>query len=491
MLQHIHTRLHQFGLSPAKLALILIAVVFSILLELRMAETPYLYQVDSWTHRYFTERTETQSILLRHIETANGNTFAPYDSIMRTNIALLSSFSGIDVYTFYRFGSIVLRLLYILVLYMALTAFTRYEGLALMVAVISFSSWYYSWRSHLMFPENSVLLYNILIIWSFKRLIDTRDKGYSALVAVCFVAVMYTHTRSLYYTAIIYAGFVLHMFVHYQWYNLRLIVLHHTVAIVFVFPILLENASILRQVVAYNFGDQSTYGSIVAESPRYAPPDFDFYLRHMGYLLLPMGIASALIIIVAGIKEHLHVFTMLLLGFILSLGPRLQLYVPPDRMQAYLYIPITIGIVSAMTIIFDKSLNRVGQFFVISGFIAWSLINTYLTDPWFALWRGEFPASEHLNTLLADDPDAYVGLIDDTMRAFFLMDHPEQICLIDVTDQAFIANVETPQPDVCVEPEFYLSRAIDNHPPGYQLLQEHNQYYLFVSEAHTPIAADS
>ena len=206
-----------------------------------------------------------------------------------------------------------------------------------------------------------------------------------------------------------------------------------------VLPNSLRVFRLLVSTIVDNFGASSSYGSIVQGAVQYSPPSFGTYLYFIGPLFVVLSIFGAILILTKDERENLPILILLIISLIFSLGSFLHIYIPTDRLQAYLFIPVLITSMVSIKYFFNNLSKSFKILFVFLIFL-FSFITLVNTSPWFALWHGEIEAGDYLN--LNYKPGELYYLDEGVQIEFLRFEYPLSVTR-DVTKAKYVITKDT------------------------------------------------
>jgi len=457
--------------------IVALLALFVGLIAIQLTNSGYLDSVDPWTHRFFTQFAESRMLYSDTVIIHNGQMQQPYLTFMRTVIYLLTQVGQIDTYTLFFYGSLVLRAVYILLTFACVLALTRHATTALICGVLLFTSPYFIFRSYMTFPENIAVLFFLGLILGFEKYRNSNKAIFLILVVVSLVGGAYFHPKSLYISGFIVAGYLLYFIVNVEFRKVEYTLLSIIVSLFITLPIFPNLTSTVSAVVIDNVGDNSIWGSFIQGDSRYLPPGVNDYIQFIGYPVIILSMLGIIRCVRDGIRRNIHLLFMLACTFTLSLGTHLHIYMPTDRMQAYLYIPLVL-IASVYLTSYIKRANHISQFFLLILITMFALSTTIDNKPWFALWHGEIPMSEQINILMAENPDAILEIDGDAIFMSVLMQYPDRICVPYVLEFPWYRPPQKDSIPDCSTADYHLARS--NEPiTGYRILANYDAYFLF------------
>lgn len=373
-----------------------IILLFSILIFNQINSTDKLYNYDSWHHLYFTEHGESEQFFSDSIETYDGELTSPYKSFLRSEIYLFHIVTGISLFEIFQFASIFLRILFVLMVYITALTFTKNKIVSLLTTILIFTSYYFVWRSYLTFPENLAIIFFLFSIWALENYKLKDKKIYLVFLIFVIISIAYVHPISLIFLCLILASYLLFFLINKNYRQIKVILWFILASLIFIAPIVNYLFALLKDRIFGNIGSESAYGSIAETMVQYTPPAPSTYIYYSGLIMILLSILGVIYLFKKDIKNNLPVIFILTFSFILSLGSWLHIYVPTDRMQAYLFIPLVI-----VSSIYLKNLllkkPKYVTCIIIFLIIIFSVFNVISIPPWFALWHGESEMGNYLN----------------------------------------------------------------------------------------------
>jgi hypothetical protein len=453
-------------------------VFFSTLTIAKIIQTPYLYSLDPWRDVFFTPYAEPNEFFTAEVEVHNGKLVAPYRTFLRSSVYLFSSMSGLDAYSVFRFASVFLRILYVLLAYAVVNTFIEDRKLSLIVVFLIYSSDYFVWRSYITFPENLAVLFHLLSLWSLENHRRTGKSVFLVTVAISLSAVLFVHPKSLFFSGFIVTAYVVPFLIAGKFKAARDILTSIGAVVILALPVLVEILKILASTVTDNFGDTSSYGAIARALPTYLPPTYASYEGFIGPLILLFTFLGIVRLVGRGLMHHLHILLLLAFSILLSLGTYFKLYVPTDRMQAYLFIPLILVASISLESLFRETESLLARRAIVTAVVVLSVFNVVHTDPWFGLRHGEIEIADRINQLLVGDSQSHLVSIEANIGLIApLLADPDRVC-IEPGDLDFVLG-DNPQSLADCDHAQYRVTENREPPEGYSLLVGAKDYYLF------------
>jgi len=463
--------------SSHLLILSAIVLLFSMMIAIETAQREYLYSYDPWIHHFFAKYAETQEFFSRTVEVHNGIVETPYRTFLRSDVYIFSLITGLEIFQVVRFATVFLRFLFVLMVYMVANVLSDDKKIALMTSVLIFSSYYFVWRSYISFPENLVIIFFLLEIWAFEKYRKSDKVVFLYFVGLSLVGTIFIHPKSIYIAGAIIAAYLAYFIIAKDIKTIKSILILVLVSSLISFPILMETISIFIDTFVYNIGFASSQGLVSKGNPQYIPPTFLSYQRYLGEAIIIITILGLVYLIRRDIRRNLPLLLIFSFTFLLSLGTHLQIYVPTDRMQAYLFLPLIAIAALSLKHLFAEMLGSYAIMISIASLVVLSVFNVSEVRPWFAHWHGEIGITKAINELLDADNQALIFVDEASWKAFYLLEHPGNICINEDENHDFVVENSTRLAD-CQAPEFYLSKT-EIPPDGYSFLIQENEYYLF------------
>jgi len=458
--------------SQFHLLIIVVILLFASLIIIETAKTEYLYSFDPWAHLFFAKFAESEEFLSNNVTVHNGSIGASYKSFLRSNFYTFSMVSGVEMYQLVRFGGVFLRIIYTGLVYILILTITNEKLVALFTAIIIYASPYFAVRSYLSFPENFAILFYLLALWAFEKYRATKNASFLSIPSFSFVAAAYIHSKSIPFFSFIIVAYLTYFLIEKKYKEIKHIIISFAVSIVFMLPILYDtflSVSILQNNI--NFLTEDTLAA------RYLPPTFSSYENYLSTLLLVLSIYGLFYIIKNHGKRYLPILILFLLTFILSLGMHLNIFVPADRMQAYLFLPIIMVVGVYLKHVYQSIESPLGKNFLITATVILALLNVQNISPWFPFWHGEIEISQTINELLEIDEEALVSIGDEEKMLLYLIDKPKQVC-INGTFYRFKRSGFQQSIHNCESSKYILSKS-DTPPNDYRLFSQENDYFLY------------
>lgn len=438
--------------------LTLLIVTFLAILYAKIEDQPYLFSYDPWQHLLFSELGEAEEYFSRTLTYQGSVGELPYNSTMRSLLFLLHRISGLEIYVMMRLGGFFLRIPYlILVLLLVRTFVTDKPQFLLAATLLATTSSYFVWRTFILFPENLVILFHMLLFWASELSRRKGRAGDLVLVALAWGSVFYIHPRSIFYSSFIVGAYGVSLWLNYS----RPTFLKYGFAIlsgtIFAFPVLWDYAGDLVRTLQVNVGQNSSFGLVAAGNPRYLPAGVQEFIDYTGALML-LGAAIGIVYLLrTHARKSIHLLLFFAASFGLALGPLFKIYVPTDRMQAYFYLPVIVLAATGYYHLIWKHAPRWLHAVLCAGFLAISVLTAVESRPWLGLQSGQIEMAEFINTRLANEPDALLFYDTPISTLWPLLRHPAQICIASVYDLHFSHSEDPDQIAKCSQADYVVT----------------------------------
>lgn len=452
--------------------------LFSIQLFTAINSSSQLFNFDPYRHLFYTDFGESVDFLNNEIPVHNGIIIDRYKTLLRANTFIFSQVTGFSNYQIFRFGSIILRGLYIILIYLVLREFTKNASISLLGTILLFSSPQVIWRSTIYWPDNLANLFFIFALWILEKYRNEKNEQLLYLLAISFLGEIFTHPPSLYILGFIIIGYLAYFLIEKDLEALKKIAIAGLISLIISFPIVADIVEVvINKTLVNNLGDSSRFAPLAKIDIRYTPPDLTFFLSQSGPVLILLAAFGLIYCLYHNFKRSLPLVIFFSLTFLLSLSTYFDLYVPPDRIQAYLIIPLLLLSISFLDFFFSSQSSPILKILISTILVLISFANLHMMEPWIGYKNGETESATVINALMEEDPDTLVWIERNADLVIFLLEKPENICLpehlwyFQISDSP-VTNQE------CLSADYRLS---DLPQPihGYQLVDHFQYYYLF------------
>lgn len=436
----------------------LLIVSFLSILYGKIENQPYLFSLDPWQHLLFSELGEAERYFSRTLTYQGAIGELPYNSTMRSLLFVLHQISGLDIYPMMRLGGFILRIPYLILVFLMFRTFVSDKPLFLLAATLLVStSSYFVWRTYILFPENLAILFHMLLLWSSERVRREGRAGDLALVALAWGSIFFIHPRSIFYSGFIVGAYGISLWLN----NPRPVLLKYGVALLsgtlFAFPVVWDYAADLVRTITVNVGQNSSFGSVAAGTARYQPAGLQEFVDYVGAPMLFGATIGIIHLLRSSPRKSIHLLLFFAASFGLALGPLFQIYVPTDRMQAYFYLPVIVLAATGYYFLVWTRSPRWLQAFLVTGLLSISVLTAAESRPWFALGSGQIEMADFINSRLANEPDALL-LYDTPIPTLWpLLRHPTQICIATVYKSNFSHSDDPDQIAKCSRTEYVVT----------------------------------
>ena len=289
------------------LAITLIIILFSTFLFAQMAQDNALFTLSPWTERFFTDFGESDQLFSQSSEIYSGSLILPHASLLRTNTFLVAEGGAIDSFLIMQFGSIVLRIIYVILIMMITLVMTNKVQFALVMGIMVFSSSFFVFRSHVFIPQNVTVLFFLSMIWGFEKYRQSGRLLFLLVVILSLLGNVFYDPTSLVISGIIIISYTLHFLINGDIRKIEFTYLSVLICVILLIPWF---ESLISIVIANfdTFGDNAIWAEYPYRTIAKTSPFVTIYFSLVGY---PVSIFSLL-----GIVAILRQGVRLLCAFI-------------------------------------------------------------------------------------------------------------------------------------------------------------------------------
>lgn len=457
-------------------AITLTIALFGIFLFSQLLQPSVLYTFNSWTQRFFTDFGESQSLFSQSVPIHSGTFVLPYQSLLRTTTYLVSNGGGFDSFIIFQFGSVVLRIVYMILVMMIVITLTHKVQLALVTGLLIFTSPFFVFRSHVFVPINVTVLFFLLMIWGFEKYNKIGRIVFLLPVILGLLGNTLYDPTSIIVSAIIILSYTVSFLINEKLRHLEFTYFSVLVCVVLLLPMF----GTLIQVVqsGWNtFGDNSLWSLYSNNNDAPLLPLINTYFEMVGYPVMIFSTLGIVAIIWRDFRRYIHLVVMLGLMMLLMVNLSPQISLSPGRMQDYIYIPLLLISAIYISVMFSRS-GRLVRMLLISILIAMGIATMINTPPWNRLPDKTQVVVDKLNQLLDEDPHATLYVESDVMFTAILIRHPEQICAYwDPVFQWYRPPTSGDVPD-CTQADYRVrrdGRSLDQ----YQIIEQEGIYTVY------------
>ncbi|MBI3160375.1 MAG: glycosyltransferase family 39 protein [Chloroflexi bacterium] len=412
----------------ANILFTLLIFFFILALIYPMLANDHLFGRDPWRHYFYSRFGEAQSFFSNQVQLRAAPTADSYPTVLRSNLYLFSTLTGIDAYSVIRFFTIFQRVVYFLLVYAVLQAFTGRRRAAVIGGLLAMTSYYFVWRSSQTWPENQAVLMHLLALWAFERYRQTRSRRDLAVIGLAVVGAIYTHPPSLWFLGFIFAGYGLLAFLERDWDTLRKYLLVAVIGVVLALPSIAIITKSFVHTLTSNLGDESIYAPIARQQSRYDPIELFGYQSLLGTLMFALTVLGVIAILRGEIRPRLPLLVVFGLGFVLTLSTHYNLYIPPNRTMGYFYLAAIVVAMLGIEALLEHMPRRWLRLALV-GLVAVTALMMVIETPVYDDYSlGEVETAALANRYLEQHPGEAVGFYGHGAPAF-LLENPEAICL--------------------------------------------------------------
>jgi len=329
--------------------LMLVLSIFLVFGLIEVFRVEGLYSYDPYYHMHLAKYVDAQHPFATEIPAYNGEIPIQYPTSLRLLTVLIHTVSGSAYLYIYKVFGLFSIILLALGLYITIRHLIKCELCAIFSVLLFLSAPIIIYRSLITYPENLVLVIHVLIFYYILKIRKEKRTTYFVILSLFLSSSLYIHYRSFVIPISIVAIF-------FSWLISKKI-LNKTSGININKNLLYASSSflllsipmlplVIKQYVLYlrvNVGEDALWKPYVVGTYQYAIPEYQNSLGILLILFMLLGIAILLIRI---IKKPDIIFLLLLFWvtftFLLTLGPKLEVWIPPIRMLTYFTVPTCI-----------------------------------------------------------------------------------------------------------------------------------------------------
>ena len=458
------------------IAIIFIITLFSAFPLAQILQDTTLYSLNPWTQRFFTDFGESEQLFKQSVNIYSGELVLPYSSFLRTTTFLLTEGGALDSFALFQVGSILLRVVYVVLIMMIVIAMTHKVQYALVVGLLVYTSPYFVFRSHLFVPENVVVLFFLLMIWGFEKYRKTGRVLFLLVVMLSVLGNVFYDPTSVFISGIIIVSYTVVFLANGDLRKVEFTYFGILFAVIMLIPMFSSLISI-AQANFNRFGDNSMWLLYSRGTDVLPELNVNIYFELIGYPVAIFSILGIATIVRHHLRHYVHLLMMLLfmLLFTINLSPQIRL--SPLRMQDYLYIPLLLISAVYVSVLFRRT-GRLVRMALVSILITFGIATMIENPPWLRVDRGAFEVANTANELLEANSDAIVYVEADAMFTTMLIRHPEQICAYwDPVFQWYRQPDADDVPD-CLLADYRISSS-EQALQQYQIIEQVDMYRLY------------
>jgi hypothetical protein len=457
------------------LAIVLILTLFGTFLLAQMFQYDVLYTLTPWKQHFFTDFGESEQLYSQVIVIHSGKLVLPYSSFLRTTTHLVAEGGAIDSFVLFRFGSVMLRVVYTLLVMMIVIVMTKKVQYALVMGIVVFSSPFFVFRSHMFIPQNVAVLFFLGMIWGFEKYRQSGRLLFLLVVMLSLLGNVVYDSASVIVSGIIIVSYSIHFLVNGDIRKVEFTYFSILICVILLIPSFETLISVVQSTFN-SFGDNSIWANSQGRGAP-LPPLVNTYFELIGYPVSIFSLLGIVVILKQGLRRYIHLLVMLglMLLFTVDLSPRLTL--SPGRMQDYLYIPLLLISAVYVSVLFTRT-ARLVRMALISILIAFGMAAMINTPPQVEFDKNTIQVADTVNTLLDVNPDAIVYIEADAMFMTVLLQYPEQICTYwDPIFQWYRQPTSGAVPD-CTQADYRIARG-NRSVNQYQVIEPINTYNVY------------
>ena len=392
--------------SRDALVLLALALALAVFLGFGLAEVyriDGLYSYDPYYHMHVSELTGEEQSIVTSIPLYGGTQRLQYSSSLHFLATLVHEYTGISYLTIYRLLGLFCRAFAALAIFMTASYLLGDRRYGLVAAMLFLSAPYIFYRSLIGYPENLVLPFHILI---FNSIVHTlREEHGDRALPLYISAALYVHYRSLVVPALILASFALFLLLRKR-FRYLLALIAGTAALAA--PIIRSAFEQYRSYLSGNVGTDAAWKPFTVGNPNYNVPSLDYYLSQLGVLLVLLSLVGAFVLLRRMNQENFILLMWLGFAFLLSRGKQVGLYVPTDRMMAYLCVPAALASAQAVKEMLGTTLLQGRARLTVGAALSLTLAFTLAVTPpgirgWVGVGRERLEAAAWLNENVPDE----------------------------------------------------------------------------------------
>lgn len=315
---------------------LVLCIVLTIFLIFGFAETyrtEGLFSYDPYYHMNLSQLLERDGEIVTELQFYERSMPPSYLTSMRLLTVLLHKYTGLDYMDIYKTFGLFCRVFTALALFFTAAYFLRDKRYALAAVILFLAAPYIFLRSLITYPENLVLPFQILIFGSIVK--GLREKKADPALPLYVSAALYIHYRSFVVPALLLVLYLI--FRKKVKYALALT----GGVIVLSAPVLASAADQYLTYFRANVGPGAGWEPF-ATGAAYTVPTFNYYLLQLGVVLVLFTILGIPFLLHRIDAAKFILLAWLIFTFVLTRGKAVGLYIPTDRMMAYLSAPAAI-----------------------------------------------------------------------------------------------------------------------------------------------------
>ncbi len=458
------------------LAIILIIILFSSVLFAQMAQNHVLYTLSPWTERFFTDFGESEQLFSDDTTIYSGNLALSNASLLRTSTYLVAEGGAVDTFVLFQFGSILLRVIYVILIIMITVEMTGKVQYALVVAIMIFSSPFFIFRSHMLLPHNVAVLFFLLMIWGFEKYRHSGRLLFLLAVMLSLLGNVFYDPTSIIVSGIIVVSYSVLFLINGNIRKVEFTYLSILICVILLIPWFGTLISIVLSTFN-SFGDNSIWAQYPRQIASTEYSIINTFFEIIGYPVTIFSFLGIIVIVRQGMRRYIHLLVMLGLMLLLTVNVSPSISLSPRRMQDFLYIPLLLIAAVYVAILFTRT-GRLVRMALISILIAFGMATMIDTPPWLQVEDGALEVAEKVNELLDADADAIVYVEADAMFTTMLLRSPEQICAYwDPVFQWYRQPLSGTVPD-CTQADYRISRS-DRLLQQYALIEQIDTFFIY------------
>ena len=458
------------------LAITLIIILFCTVLLGQMAQDETLFTLLPWTQRFYTDFGESEQLFSQSSDIYSGSLVLPNATFLRTTTYLVAEGGAVDSFVLFQLGSIVLRVVYVILIMMITLVMTGKVQYALVMGIMVFSSSFFVFRSHSFVPQNVVVLFFLLMIWGFEKYRQSGRLLFLLVVMLSLLGNVFYDPTSLIISGIIIVSYSVHFLINGDIRKVEFTYFSILICVILLIPWFEMLVNSVTSSFS-SFADNSIWAQYPRRTTAEIPSIINTYFEIVGYPVSIFSLLGIVAILRLGIRRYVHLLVMLGLMLLLTVDLSPTIMLSPWRMQDYLYIPLLLISSVYVAVLFTRT-GRLVRMGLISILIAFGMATMIDTPPWRQLEGGANQIADRVNTLLAQDPTAIVYVESDAMFVTMLLRSPEQICAYwDPVFQWYRQPISGDIPD-CTSADYRISRS-NRSLKQYQIIQQMDTYSLY------------
>jgi hypothetical protein len=408
------------------LAATLIVILFCAFLFAQMVNNDVLYTLSPWIQRFFTDFGESERLYSHSTMISSGDLVLPHASFLRTSTHLVAEGGAIDSFVLFQFGSILLRVFYVILIMMITIVMTGKIQYALVMGIMVFSSAFFVFRSHMFVPQNVAVLFFLSMIWGFEKYRQSGRLLFLSVVMLSLLGNVFYDPTSLIISGIIILSYTVHFLINGDIRKIEFTYFSLLICVILLIPWFETLIGIVVSTFS-SFGDNSIWSQATRGTSEPLPPIINTYFELIGYPVSIFASLGVVAILRQGIRRYGHLLVMAGLMLLLTVNVSPNLALSPGRMQDYLYIPLLLIASVYVAVLFTRT-GRLVRMALISILVAFGLAIMIDTPPRIQLDSSAIKVTNEVDTLLSADPNATVYVEAEAMITTMLLRSPEQIC---------------------------------------------------------------